>query len=157
MKDSPNLDHDEENAGLRATWSATTGNTASGSALEKTLEVVLVFTMEFVAMTRFFQELKPGDVIAASLRLQLAEPGATPRWRVAGYKKITDHSEIKAWGQRAEQTYQMLAQKDTKRKLLLEGTPTKRQKKLDEMSDFSTPRMGCFDERSELPLAAQQN
>ena len=143
-KTKPSLTEDDEGVGLRATWEATTANT-SGNALEHAHKAVLTFTMDLKAMTKFLQDLHGGDTIEACLRLISTESPERAMWQVVSYKKISEATELEAIITRMEQTKTMRAHANKiPQTLKTTGTPTKRQKKLEEMSDFSTPRLGVY-------------
>ena len=148
----PSLQHDDEEAGLRATWGATMATSPeaappSGSALGHVHKLVLAFTMDMPGMTGFLQTLHGGDTIEACLRLLSIDSSEQATWRVVSYTKIAEPKQLKALMMRMEQTEEMRA-KANKTPETLKGTPSKRQRRVDELSDFSTPRLGCYDESS---------
>ena len=65
-------------------------------------------------------------------------------WRVVSYKKIVEDKELQAIMTRMQQTGEMRANANKTREPL-KGTPLKRQKKMEDSSDFSTPRLGVYD------------
>ena len=142
-KTDPTLKQDDEEAGLRATWEGTMAN-PSGSALGHAHKAVLAFTMDLKAMAGFMKHLDGGDTIEACLRLISTESSEQATWRVVSYKKIVEDKELQAIMTRMQQTGEMRANANKTREPL-KGTPLKRQKKMEDSSDFSTPRLGVYD------------